>query len=304
MTHEQIVRRIEGIFPPVVTPFNRRGGIDEGAFRSNLGQYTGIGLAGIIVAGSNGEAPYLTDTERLRLVELARQIIRPPELLIAGTGLEGTTQTVKLSREAVTRGADAILVLPPAYYKSGMRPDVLEAHFRAAADGVRRPLLIYSIPQCTGFALEVGMVARLSRHANIPGMKESSGNLDFDRAILSKVRPTFRLLLGSAVAFLDGLKAGACGAVLSQANFLPQLCIGIYEAFRRKNLKTADQLQQRLSGLARNVTGAYGIAGVKAALDLRGYRGGDPRLPLQPLSPTVRRRIAAALKQACAGLDV
>lgn len=304
MTNQEIINHLQGIFPPVVTPFNRRGAVDQGAFRANLQRYAGIGLAGVVVAGSNGEAPYLTGQERLRLVELARHIIRPPELLIAGTGLESTAQTLKLSREAVAHGADAVLILPPAYYKSGMRPELLEAHFRALADGLRRPVLIYSIPQYTGFALDPGMIAKLSRHPNIPGMKESSGNLDFDRAILSKARRQFHLLTGSALAFLDGLKAGASGAVLSQANFTPQLCIGIYEAFQQKDFKLAQQLQERLLTLVREVTGPYGVAGVKAALDLCGYRGGEPRLPLQPVSTGARRKLAATLKQALAGLEV
>jgi 4-hydroxy-2-oxoglutarate aldolase len=303
MTSQKFTERLEGVFPPVVTPFNRRGDIDEGAFRSNLQRYTNIGLAGVVVAGSNGEAPHLTEAERLRLVEIARAVVPSPELVIAGTGLDGTAQTLKLSREAVARGADAVLVLPPAYYRSAMRPDTLEAHFRVVADGLRRPLLIYSIPQCTGFALEPGVIAKLSRHPNIPGMKESSGKIDFDSAIIAKTRPKFRLLLGSAVAFLQGLKAGACGAVLSQANFVPQLCIGIYEAFRQNDFKTAEHLQARLLTLVREVTGPHGVAGVKVALDLCGYRGGDPRLPLQPLGSAVRRRVAAALKRACAGLD-
>lgn len=304
MTHQEIVCHLQGVLPPVVTPFNRRGDLDEGAFRSNLRRYTGIGLAGVVVAGSNGEAPFLSATERLRLIEIARDVLRPPELLVAGTGLESTAETLKLSREAVARGADAVLVLPPAYYKSAMQPSVLEAHFRVLADKTRRPLLIYSIPQCTGFSLDPAMIARLSRHTNIPGMKESSGKLDFDRAILSKARPKFRLLLGSAIAFLDGLKAGACGGVLSQANFAPELCIALYNAFRQNDSRRAEDLQGRLLALVREVTGPYGVAGVKAALDACGYRGGDPRMPLLPLGAPVRRRIAAAITNACAGLAV
>lgn len=303
MTNAEITTHLEGIFPPVITPFNRRGGLDEGAFRSNLQRNTGIGLGGVVVAGSNGEAPYLSCQERLRLVEIARSVIRPTELVIAGTGLEGTAPTLKLSREAVARGADVVLVLPPAYYKSGMTPQILEAHFRAVADGVRRPLLIYSIPQCTGFVMDPDMIARLSKHPNIPGMKESSGNLEFDSSIMSKARPGFRLLAGSALSFLEGLKAGAAGGVLSQANFAPQLCVGIYEAYRQQEIKTAAALQKRLLILIREVTGPYGVAGVKLAADLCGYRGGDPRAPLQPLGAQARRKISAAVKRACAGLD-
>src|SRR5579863_8907124 len=87
MNRNQIIAQLKGIFAPVVTPFNRRGDIDAGAFQHNLRRYAGIGLGGIVVAGSTGEAPYLAERERLRLVELARQVVRPPELLMVGTGL-------------------------------------------------------------------------------------------------------------------------------------------------------------------------------------------------------------------------
>src|SRR5579859_1120419 len=94
MTHQEIITNLKGIFPPVVTPFNARGNIDEGGFCENLRRYAGVGLSGIVVAGSTGEAPYLAEGERLRLVELARKIVHPPELLIVGTGLESTRETV------------------------------------------------------------------------------------------------------------------------------------------------------------------------------------------------------------------
>ncbi len=163
MTRKEIIARLTGIIPPVVTPFHPRGDVDEKRFRENLRRYTGIGLAGIVVAGSTGEAPYLSERERLRLAEVARDIVRPPELLIVGTGLESTRDTLRLSREAVARGADALLVLTPNYYKSRMDSGAQIAHYRALGDGLRRPVIIYRIPQFTGIHLETEAIATLSR---------------------------------------------------------------------------------------------------------------------------------------------
>lgn len=304
MTNTEIIEHLNGIFPPEATPFNRRGGIDEGALRANMTHHLENGLSGVLVAGSTGETPYLTDGERLRLVEVARALLKPPQLLLAGTGLESTAQTIKLSREAIARGADAILVIPPDYYKAAMRPEVIEAHYRALADAVRRPVLIYSIPQFTGFAMDPAMIGRLSRYPNIVGMKESSGKVDFDREIMAKVSKRFRTFIGNGLAAVPGFHMGAVGAILSQANFEPLLCVAIYEAFRRGDLKTAEQMSSRLAILIHEITGPHGIPGIKAAMDLSGYRGGPPRAPLMPVPAAARKKIAAALKRARAGLDV
>ncbi|MGH9354920.1 MAG: dihydrodipicolinate synthase family protein [Terriglobia bacterium] len=304
MTYKEIVARLEGAFPPVTTPFNRRGGIDEKGFRANMQRYAGSGLNGVVVAGSTGEAPYLTESERLRLVELAREVIQPPQLLIAGTGLESTAQTLRLSREAVARGADALLVLPPVYYKSLMKPEIIETHFRAVADGLKRPVLLYSIPQCSGLQMDVEMIGRLSRHPNIPGLKESSGNLDFVRAILGKVKKNFRLLMGAGSGFAAALEAGAAGGILVQCCFEPQLCMGLYGAFRHGDVAAVERLQGLLRILVSEISIPYGIPGAKAALDLTGYAGGDPRPPLLPASPAMQRKIASALRRVRAKLEV
>ena len=303
MTRKGIIASLKGVFPPVVTPFDRRGEVDEGRFRANLERYAQAELAGVVVAGSTGEAPYLTERERLRLVEVARKVVKPPQLLIAGAGLESTHETLRLSRESVARGADAVLLLPPAYYKSKMDSGTLVAHFCAVGDGVRRPVILYSIPQFTGFRMEVETIAKLSRHPNIVGIKESSGDLSFLRAILRQKSSGFRVLTGSALIFLDALRAGAVGAVLGQAGFVPELCLAVYEAFRRGQMRTAQELQQKLRPLALKIAVPYGVPGIKAALDLCGYAGGVPRPPLLPLTPTARRDVAATLREVRAGLE-
>jgi 4-hydroxy-2-oxoglutarate aldolase len=303
MTRKEIIQNLKGIFPPVVTPFNRRGEIDEGLFRENLQKLVGIGLGGVLVAGSAGEAPYLEERERLRLIEVARGLVRPPEILIAGTGLESTAATVRLSQEAVARGADAVLVLTPNYYKSKMDADTLAAHYRAVARTVERPVIIYSIPQFSGLHLEPSTIAKLSYIPNVVGLKESSGDIHFVRAILRRARPGFRVLVGSAVILNQALRAGAVGAVLAQADFAPELCVGLYQAFLQRKRKLALEFQERLLPLAQKISLPFGVAGIKAALDLSGYAGGFPRAPLAPLGPAAREVVVAALREARAGLE-
>lgn len=287
----------------MVTPFDRRGEVDLGAFRENLARYVGIGMGGILVTGSTGEAPYLTERERLSLVEVARDVVNPPELVIVGTGLESTRETLRLSREVVKRGADALLVVTPNYYKSRMDAPALLAHYRAIADGVERPVLIYSIPQFTGIHIDPATIAALSRHPNIRGLKESSGDLSFVKRVLRRVRPGFRVLVGSVQILLNGLRGGAVGGVLGQADYAPDLCVGLYEAFVHRRLAAARDLQRRVMPLAQKINGPYGVAGVKTAMDLVGYHGGAPRPPLVPLDAGARRKVAAALKESRQGLE-
>jgi len=303
MNREQTIARLKGIFPPVVTPFDRHGELDLGAFRSNLVRLLDAGLPGVLVCGSTGEAPLLTWRERLRLVEAARRVVRPPQLLLVGTGLESTPETIRLSREVSRRGADALLVVTPGYYKPKMDAPAVRQHYLRVADAVHRPVLIYSIPQFTGVHIEVETIVALSRHPNIRGLKESSGNLKFVRKVLSRVRPGFKVLVGSVLILLEALRAGAVGAVLGQADFAPDLCAGLYHAFSQRRIREAKEYQRRLLPLGEKISLPFGVAGVKAALDLCGYSGGDPRSPLIALEAAERRLVAAALREAYAGLE-
>jgi 4-hydroxy-2-oxoglutarate aldolase len=304
MTRNEVLKNLKGVICPVVTPFNRKGDVDEGFFRENLSRISGIGLAGILVSGSTGEAPYLAEHERLRLVEVAREAVKAPEILMVGTGLESTRATLKLSREAVARGADALLVLTPNYYKPLMNSDALVAHYRMVAAGVTRPVMIYSIPQFTGLDVDPATIGKLSRLPNVVGLKESSGKLEFVKAILAEVRREFRVLVGAPSIFYDALCEGAVGAVLGVANYAPSLCVGLYQAFLHRQAEEARILQQRLAPLGQKINLPYGVAGIKAALDLCGSHGGIPRLPLLPVSAPGKKQIAAALREANAGLAV
>jgi 4-hydroxy-2-oxoglutarate aldolase len=301
VTRNEIIDNLEGVICPVVTPFNKRGGVDEGAFKENIRALGGIGLAGVLVAGSTGEAPYLTIAERLRLVELARQVVKAPELVVVGTGMESTAATLQLSRESVERGGDALMVLTPSYFKPQMDSAALIEHFRAVAGGVKRPVLFYYIPQYTGLQVDLETIIKISRLPNIVGLKESSGDLQLVRAILKRVKPGFRVLVGAVSIFYDALTSGAVGGVLGQAHFAPSLCVGLYEAYLEEKTEKALELQKRLMPLAKKVAGPCGVPGIKAALDAFGGHGGAPRLPLQPVSAKVRKQIVAEVRKANRG---
>lgn len=302
MTSRQIVDRLRGILPPVVTPFTRRGDVDEGAFKANLERYSGTGLAGVVVAGTTGEAPFLTPNERLRLTEIARSVVKPGELVVTGTGLESTRGTIELSREAIARGADVALVITPGYYRSKMDGPALVAHFRAVAGAVSRPVLLYSIPQCTGIRMPPEVIVTLARHKNIAGLKESSGDLAYVRSILRRVPRNFRVFSGNVAILLNVLRAGGAGGIMGQACFAPELCVAFYEAWSQGRRQRARELFARLVPLAVEVNVRYGAPAIKAAMDLAGYRGGDPRSPLLPVTPAARRSIARTLKASEASL--
>jgi len=302
MTRNEILNNLKGVICPIATPFDRRGNVDEGHFRENLSRLAGIGLGGILVSGSTGEAPYLTESERLRLVELAREVIRPPELLMVGTGLESTRATLNLSQEVVERGADVILVVTPNYFKPMMNTAALVEHYRTIGAGVKRPVMIYAIPQFTGLDVDTATIVKLSRLPNIVGLKESSGRLDYARTVLRGAGRKFLVTVGSANIFEDALAAGAVGAVLGMANFDPTLCVGLYQAFINRQAQQARDLQRRLAIFAQKITIPFGVPGVKVAMDVCGYHGGDPRPPLLPVGPKGKKQIAAALREAHAGL--
>jgi dihydrodipicolinate synthase/N-acetylneuraminate lyase len=224
----------------------------------------------MLVAGSTGEAPYLTESERLRLVEIARDVVKAPEILLVGTGLESTSATLKLSREAVARGADVLLVLTPNYFKPLMDAASLVAHYRAVAAGVKKPVLIYYIPQFTGLPVDLATIVRLSRLPNVVGLKESSGSLEFVRSVLKQGAAGVPHAGGGSIDYVRRPVRRRGGGVLGQAHFAPSLCVGLYEAFLHTAAKEARDLQQRLLPLAQKIAVPYGVPGVKAALDLFG----------------------------------
>jgi 4-hydroxy-2-oxoglutarate aldolase len=295
----RIVKQLEGVFVPVVTPFDARTGeLDRAGFEQNVRSHAEAGVRGVIVAGSTGEAPLLDEGERAALVAAARGVLPADCLVIAGTGAESTRTAVRLAVKAGREGADAVIVVAPHYYGDAMNPLALLAHYRRIADESAVPVMLYSIPKYMHFALPPAVVAELAVHENVIGIKDSSGDLALLSAYLEVQSDDFRVLTGNGSTFAQALDRGAAGGILAVATFAPALSIEVYESSRRGDRSAAMSAQSRLTPLAQQIVGALGVAGVKAALDLVGLAGGTPRPPLQALGSADRERVGILLRGA------
>lgn len=292
-------RPLAGILAPVTTPFApRTGEVDRDAFQANVRAHLQAGLDGVVVAGSNGEAPLLDEEERYRLVEAARAVVPGDRWLLAGTGAESTRASVRLARGAAERGADAVLVVAPHYFgAAAMTAEALVTHYRRIADESPVPVVLYNIPKYMHYSLAPQLVTELAAHENVAGIKDSSGDIALVSTYLGARSARFAVLLGSAQLLSEGVGMGADGGILAVSMFAPALVLSLFDAAKRRDPATA-ALQARLAPLGRDIVGAMGVPGVKAALDLVGLHGGDPRMPLLPLGPEARAHVRTLLHEA------
>lgn len=289
---------ISGIIPPVPTPFASDGQFAQDKLERLL-KALGPDVDGFLLLGSNGEAAFLREEERRAVLESARAAVALDKPFLVGTGGEATALVVRRNREAAELGADAMLVLPPSYYKSNMSDAALSEHYERVAEASPLPVLLYNIPQATTLSLSPGLVARLAQHPNIVGLKDSSGNVGALTEIMGQVPEDFTVLTGNAPTLLPALSLGARGGILAVANVAPRAYRRIFDAFAAGRLAEARALQLRYNPLALAVTSRYGVPGLKAVLKLQGRDAGVPRAPLQSVSEDVE----ATLQDLLASLD-
>src|SRR6202140_2066421 len=179
---------LQGIFPPVTTPFYPDGNVYFKKLESNVERYSKTPVAGIVVLGSTGEAILLSDEERREVLKMARDVTAPNKVLIAGTGVESAAETLKLTEYAAQLGYDVALVRTPHYYKKQMHPANMLAFYRTVADRSPLPVMIYNVPGFTGYDIPAEVVIELADHPNIIGMKESGGDVEKIRTMVDRTR--------------------------------------------------------------------------------------------------------------------
>jgi 4-hydroxy-2-oxoglutarate aldolase len=280
-------KRFAGVFTPIATPFTSNDTVDEKGLASNVKRWMTTPLSGLVVLGSNGEAPQLDDTEADRVVEIVRAGVPNGRPLIVGTGRESTKATIAATRRAADLGADAALVRTPSFFKSQMTTEIFIRHYTEVANASRIPVLLYNVTMYTAVTLPVDAIEQLSAHPNIVGIKESGNDLVYISECINRTADDFTLLAGSATTLFQSLCAGADGAVLALAALLPDECVEMVKLVSDNRIAQARDLQRRLTPIARSIGGGFGISGLKAALDLLGFSGGPPRPPLRPASKPI-----------------
>jgi len=286
-----------GVFIPAVTPFlPGTGEVDLPAMQENLRRWGEYSIRGIVIAGTTGEAVLVDEEERLHLVRAAREALDPGILLTVGTGLESTRATLRLTRAVADEGADAVLVQPPAYYKGAMTPEALREHYLAVAEGSPIPVIVYQAPlRMSTLDFPTGLVAELSNHENIVGIKDSRGSLDLVGELVEQCRNGFQILVGSGALFYPALEVGAVGGIVAVATMVPGPSGDLFKAFKTGRSSEAGRLQQQIGPIHNDIVGAIGVPGVKVALDLLDYRGGEPRPPIRPLGEKGRAAVRETL---------
>jgi 4-hydroxy-2-oxoglutarate aldolase len=290
---------LAGIFAPIPTPFDDQDAVDTKRLRAALTRWIARPLTGFVVLGSNGEAALMDDFEADRVIVAAREAIPSDRRFIVGTGRESTQAAVRAAKRAAEHGADAVLVRTPAFFKTQMTTDAFVRHYTVVADASPVPVLLYNFTAVTGVNLLPAAVTRLAPHPNIIGMKESNADIAQIADLVSGTPADFQVLAGTTSTFYAALCVGAVGGILAPACVIPDACVRLFELARAGRHAEAVQLQRELVPLARLLGQAYGVPGLKAALNLIGYDVGVPRPPLQPAPEAA----SGALREAIAHFE-
>lgn len=291
------MKKVRGIFAPIATAFDASGDMNCAVFAENVVAFGATKLAGLVVLGSNGEFTLLSHEEKVKLLEVARNHLPAGKMIIAGTGCESLKETVTLTKESAAAGADVALVVTPNYYKRDMNEAALEKFYTMLADVSPIPVMIYNMPGNSGVNVSSSLTLKLAGHPNITGIKDSGGSIVQISEVLDRAPEGFSVFAGSGSYLLATLMLGGAGGTLAVANVVPDYCVEIQENFEKGDLEKARKMQLALLPLNAAVTSRFGIGGMKAAMDMAGFKGGLPRLPILPASEEAKKEIARILKE-------
>lgn len=285
-----------GIFAALTTPFVG-GEISPEKLKENIRKYNAFDLSGYVVLGSTGECVYLSDDESEKLVKAVKEAAAAEKKIIVGTARESTKKTLEFTNRMAAFDIDAALIRTPSYFTPSMTHEVLKKHYLSIADKAKVPVIVYNIPQYTGVSVDIPLMVELSRHPNIVGLKDSSGNLIFASELIPQVDPSFAILLGAGSILLPGLIMGASGGILRLASVAPAECANLYKLYREGRIEAARKIQINLIPVNKAIVKTLGIAGLKHALDLLGYYGGEPCFPLLPLDESEKEEMKNILNK-------
>lgn len=271
--------KIKGIIPAIITPMHEDESINEQELRNQVNRQVEAGVHGIFPFGTNGEGYILSESEKRRVLEIVVEAVAGRVPVYAGTGCISTKDTIKQSLMAKEVGADILSIITPSFAQASQ--DEIYEHYKAVAEAVDLPIVLYNIPARTGNAIAPATVEKLARIENIVGVKDSSGNFDNMLQYIEVTRdiPGFAVLSGNDSLILWNLLAGGAGGVAGCANVYPKTMASIYNYFIAGNLDAARVAQDSI----RSFRGCFRFGNpntiVKTAVGLLGYPVGKCRAP-------------------------
>ncbi|MDQ7844841.1 MAG: 4-hydroxy-tetrahydrodipicolinate synthase [Armatimonadota bacterium] len=286
------------VLTAMATPFDADGAVNWGEAARLARHLVDHGSDGIVVAGTTGESPTLSDEEKVRLFRTVKEAVGDRAAVVAGTGTYDTRHSIHLSREAERAGADGLLLVNPYYNRPSQ--DGLYAHFRAIAESTRLPCMLYNIPGRTGVNCLPETIARLSEIPNIVAVKEATGNLDQASEIRRRTKDDFLIYSGDDSLTLPILAVGGTGVVSVASHLVGPDIQEMVRAYERGEVRRALQLHLRLLPLFKVLFITTNPVPLKAALNMSGFQVGVPRLPLVEATPKEKEQIQAVLKELAA----
>ena len=287
--------KLQGIFAPVATPFQNNENVDFEALEYNMSLYRETGLRGYLVLGSNGEHRSLREKEKIAAAETVTRLKGARQTVVVGVMYEAQRDAERFMSAAADTGADFFLVQSPSYFRNAMTDELLYRYFSTLADASPLPLLLYQSPGFTGVTLSLDLLEKLAGHGNIAGMKESTSGCDLE---VMRLNSDCFHVMGGAIGKLKGFMGkGAIGGTASLANYLPGPAVELYRRLLGEETAETVELNDKLVEADRRIAGGYGVPGVKAAMNLTGFRGGIPRRPLCPAPEDQVEEIRAALAE-------
>lgn len=284
---------IKGLFTAIVTPFDRKGNLDEEGLKRNIDFQIENGVNGVVPVGTTGESATLNEDEHKRVIEISVEHVNGRCLVIAGTGSNNTTEAIEYTRHAKESGADVALLITP-YYNKPTQEGIYQ-HYKKIAETVDIPMILYTVPGRTMVNIEPQTMERLSKIHNIIGLKDASGSLDQVTREIQLCGKDFILLSGDDSMNFPIISLGGKGAVSVVSNIAPGLLRESVWTALDGNLDKARELHYKLYPLFKVLFIETNPAPVKAAMEMLGLAAGEPRLPLVPVSSESREKIRKVL---------
>lgn len=270
------VEWLKGVFPAIITPFDKNENIDEKALRGLI-NFLIKDVNGFVVNGTTGEFNYLSPAENKKVLDIVLDEVKGKVKVIAGTGASSTKEAIELTLYAKEKKADAVINVTPYYFKPTFK-EIYDHYEKLNEIGI--PIIVYNIPQCAGVHMRWWTGEALAYMSNVIGLKDSSGDMAFFMALIEKIYGKISILCGHDEIGMPALSAGADGVILASANLIPDIWQKIYKAVQNKNMDEARELQRSIQILVRTLVNSGANQGVKEGLRMMGLEAGNSRKPI------------------------